>query len=86
MLSKLKSLAKAIENRRYFGGWSDYPGKGRITDKACALYAIKHLHWWDRFDLRKVGEATLVSWHILAGVCEPKEFSNNANKKNWKFY
>ena len=83
MLKLLKTLIKQIETKRYYGGWIDYPGVGRIYDKDVARYAAKHLHWWDRLDIRKVTDAVLCSQTILMEVAAPEEFSNG--KKNWKF-
>ena len=86
MLDRIHKLLKLIEYKRYFGGYAIYEGR-HIRDKDAALYAIKHLHWWDRLDPRKVGEATLVSWHILAGVFEPDGFTKqDPSKDDWKFY
>ena len=78
----LKKLFKKLENMRYDNNWIDYPGVGKIYDKDVAKYAQKHLHWWDRFDIRKVTEAALMSQTILMGVAKPEEFGD---RDNWKF-
>lgn len=53
--------------------YSDYPGKGKIYDRECAIYAMKHMRFIDRFNPEKVGMATIIAQSILFGVIdEPK--------------
>lgn len=82
MFEKLRRLLHTIEENRYFNGYADYPGVGKIYDKDVARYAAKHLRWYDRFDIRKVTEAVLYSQMILMGVAKPEEFGND---EHWKF-
>lgn len=85
-LELIHNAVKHIEEKRYHGGEIDYPGVGLITDKEVAAYARKHLHWYDRFDVRKTVEAGLMSQCILMGVITPEEVDlNNALNKKWYF-
>ena len=71
------------QKTRYWDSYADFGGEvGRVYDKDVAAYTKKHLRFIDRFDIRKVVEASQYSFSILSkSVEEPKP-----KKKNWKYY
>lgn len=55
---------------------------GKVFDHQIARYAMKHLGFFDRFNIRKVVAAAMYSFAILSkSVEEP-----NVGKNNWKFF
>lgn len=69
-----KSVLKVWEN-----GWIDYPGIGKITDKAVAKFVRQHTHWWTRLNYDKMVRAGLLAQNMLMKVVEtPKA-------KKWYF-
>lgn len=85
-MAKIGELAMAVgrkvlnelPNKRYWNAYADY-GDRIIYDKDVYEYIMKHMHFLDKLDIRKIVEAAFLSSGILNGaVEEPKE-------KNWKF-
>jgi hypothetical protein len=65
-------------NKKYYGGYATFADRV-VYDKDVALFVKKHLRLIDRFDIRKITEASLYAFSILSGSCDaPKG-------KNWKF-
>lgn len=60
--------------KRYSDRYADCPGVGKITDEMVAKYVRNHTHWWDRLDYRKIIDATITAFGMLAGYIEkPKK-------------
>ncbi len=75
----IRRAFKAKKKSKYYGGYATFPDGLVVTDKAVSDYVKKHLRFIDRFDIRKITEASLYAFSILSGsVEEPKG-------KNWKF-
>lgn len=58
-----------VYGQRYSDGYTDDPVKGPIPDEDVAKLVNDHIHWWDRFDIRKICEATLYAQGMLVGWC-----------------
>lgn len=63
--------------------YADFGGDvGKVFDHQIARYAMQHLGFFDRFNIRKVVAAAMYSFAILSkSVEEP-----NVGKDNWKFF
>lgn len=73
-----RKVINKFPNKRYWNTYADY-GDRIVYDKDVYEYIIKHMHFLDKLDIRKIVEAAFLSVGILNGaVEEPKE-------KDWKF-
>lgn len=76
-----KKLKQEI-NERLHGDeetWADYPGVGKITDRAVYEHMKKHTHWFDRLNPRLVCHYSLASQlHLMKVLEDPKD-------PNWKY-
>ncbi len=75
----VRNLVEKFENKRYWGGYAEWDDGKRVYDADVAKYVKKHLKFIDRFDIRKVSEATLYAFSILSGSVEPPK------ENKWKF-
>lgn len=57
-------------------------GVGRVYDHQVASYTKQHLGFFDRFNIRKVVAAAMMSFGILSGSLDEP----NPGKKKWKYY
>lgn len=69
----------SLFKKRYSDRYADCPGVGKITDEMVAKYVRNHTHWWDRLDYRKIIDATITAFGMLAGYIEKPK------KKRWFF-
>lgn len=68
-----------FDNAAYFDD-----GRLVVSDKDVATYTKKHMHFFDRFNIRRVVECAMYSFSILSkSVEEPR---NKNPKKNWFYY
>ena len=67
----------------YMDTYADFGGNvGKIYDYQIADYASKHIRFIDRFSMRKMAHAMMMSFDILNGALEEPK----CDKKNWKFF
>lgn len=57
---------------KYYDGYADF-GDLIVYDEDVAKYVKKHLRFIDRFDIRKIVEATFYAFSILSKSCEEPE-------------
>lgn len=70
-------------SKPWLNGYADFGGDiGKIFDKDVADYTRKHLRIVDRFSIRKIVAAAMVSFDILNGSIEEPKIKNG----KWKFY
>lgn len=65
--------------KQYSEGWTDYPGKERIYDRDIARFVKQHLRFIDRFNVRRISEATIDAFYMHIGINRIPE------TKDWKF-
>lgn len=80
MLQKLISRI-VFTNDFKFGGYIDYPGKGRIHDRDVWRLVKEHSRLIDRMSTKKMTEMSLMGQCILMGVIDDIQ-----PEGNWKFY